>query len=300
MHTLHNDQLKIAVKNTGAELCEISSTKNGIQFMWDANPNVWDGYAPNLFPIIGALKGDNYLYEGKTYSLPKHGFIRNNENVTLHKKTDNSLTFSLFSDENTLKVYPFKFEFYITYKLVDNKLDIIHTIKNSDDKTMYFSLGGHPAIKCPVYNDENYEDYTLEFEQVENSRTHLVNTTNGLIKLKTSPVFKNSNNIPLSHDLFNEDALIFKDLKSKKVTLKSKLHGDIITVDYADFPYLGIWSKPDGDYVCIEPWLGIADHEDVNQDFTTKEGILTLEANKTFEATYSIEINNTHLVPFTN
>ena len=296
MHTLQNNQLKIAVKNTGAELCEISSAKNGTQFMWDANPNVWAGYSPNLFPIIGALKHGRYIYENQEYSLPKHGFIRDNENIKPHEKTENSLTFSLFSDENTLKDYPFKFEFYITYKLVDNKIDVIHTIKNGDNKAMYFSLGGHPAFKCPVYKEENYEDYTLEFEHIENSRTHLVNTESGLIKLETNPVFNNSDTIPLAHDLFNEDALIFKDLKSRKVTLKSKLHGDVISVNYSDFPYLGIWAKPDGDYVCIEPWLGIADHEDANQDFKTKEGILSLEAGKTFEASYGIEVNMDHLI----
>ena len=161
---------------------------------------------------------------------------------------------------------------------------------------MYFSVGGHPAFKCPVYENEKYEDYSLEFEHAENSKTHLVNTQNGLIKLETNPVFNNTDNIPLTHGLFTEDALIFKDLKSRKVTLKSELRGNAVTVNYSDFPYLGIWAKPNGDYVCIEPWLGIADHEDVSQDFKTKEGIISLDAGKTFEATYSIEIDKNHLI----
>ena len=79
------------------------------------------------------------------------------------------------------------------------------------------------------------------------------------------------------------------------MTLKSKNHGPILTVEYKDFPYLGFWAMPEGDYVCIEPWLGIGDNENTNQDFKTKEAILTLEAGKIFEASYSIEVNNTHL-----
>jgi galactose mutarotase-like enzyme len=291
MFTLENKQLKITVKKTGAELCKITSSRNGTEFMWDANPDIWGSYAPNLFPIIGALKNDTYIFENQEYKLPKHGIVRNNEAVVLHEHTPNSLTFKLLYSEDSLKIYPFKFEFYITYKLTNNSIEVIHTIKNVDTKTMYFSLGGHPAFKCPVFENELYEDYFLEFEHAETSKSHLIIMENGLISSLTIPLFNKSNSIPLTHDLFNDDALIFKDLKSKKVILKSKLYGNILSVSYSDFPFLGIWAKPNGNYVCIEPWLGIADNENTNQDLKTKEGILKLKAGNTFKASYTIEIN---------
>jgi len=296
MYTLQNNKLKIAVNKIGAELCQISSVQNINEFMWDANPNVWANYAPNLFPIIGALKHDTYYFDNKAYNLPKHGFIRNNNDIVLHEQTSDSLTFKLIYNEKTLNSYPFKFEFYMTYKLVDNIIEVIHTIKNLDEQTMYYSVGGHPAFKCPVYQDETYDDYSLEFECEENSARHLINMESGLISSKTEPVFNNSKSIKLSHSLFNEDALVFKNLKSRKVTLKSNTYGAILSVKFKEFPYLGIWAKPTGNYVCIEPWLGIADPEDTNQDFKTKEGILSLQPKETFAATYSIEIHNNHLV----
>jgi galactose mutarotase-like enzyme len=294
-YTIKNTQLNIAIKKTGAELCSIQSVKNHKQFMWDANSAVWGNHAPNLFPIIGSLKEDTYIFEGKAYNLPKHGFLRGNTDFELHEHTETSLTLKLTYSDATLKTYPFKFEFYMTYKLTDNKLDIIHTVKNVDDKTMYFSVGGHPAFKCPVFDDENYDDYVLGFEHPETSKTHLINTANGLISNKTKPIFNNNNILPLTHDLFNDDALIFKDLKSKKVSLKSKKHGTILTVSYPDFEYLGIWAKPTGNYVCIEPWLGMADNDDTNQDFKTKEGILTLDAGEIFEVGYEVAIEDTVL-----
>ncbi len=293
---MQNNKLKISVKNTGAELCGISSVKNGTEFMWHANPDVWGSYAPNLFPIIGALKDDIYSFENIEYKLPKHGFVRHNEEIILEKQSKNSLTFKLVSNNELLKIYPFKFEFYITYTLTENTLEVKHTIKNTDKKTMYFSVGGHPAFKCPVFENEKYEDYALEFEHLENSKTHLINMDNGLISSNTETVFNKSTKLPLTHDLFNKDALIFKDLKSKKVTLKSANHGDILTVNYPDFDYLGIWAKPTGDYVCIEPWLGIADNESTNQNLIEKEAIISLEQDKSFEAVYTIEIHNKHLV----
>lgn len=296
MFTLKNDLLSIAVKKTGAELCRITSKKHGTEFMWDANPDIWGSSAPNLFPIIGALKNNTYFFEGTPYRLPKHGLVRNNPDIELHQHTENNLTFKLTHNEASLKIYPFKFEFYISYTLNNNTLELSHSIKNKDEKTMYFSVGGHPAFKCPVYENENYNDYVLEFEHTENSKTHCINTENGLIAPKTKPIFNNTNQLALTHDLFNEDALVFKDLKSKTVTLKSKVHGEILSVSYQDFPYLGIWAKPNGDYVCIEPWLGIADNESSDQDFKTKEGILSLKPNTDFKASYSIKIHDSHLI----
>ena len=295
MYTIQNNKLKIGIKKAGAELSQISSVQNTNEFMWDANPNIWANHAPNLFPIIGALKDDSYIFEDKTYQIVKHGFIRYNEDIILHEQTTDSLTFKLSYNESLLQSYPFKFEFYITYKLTDNVIEVIHSVKNIDSKTMYFSLGGHPAFKCPLYND-NYEDYFLEFEHNENSEKHLINMSNGLISSNTESVFNNTNILRLKHDLFNEDALVFKDLKSRKVTLKSDTYGAIVSVKYPEFPYLGIWGKPNGNFVCIEPWLGIADSEDTNQDFKTKEGILSLQAQESFTASYSIEIHNNHLV----
>jgi len=296
MFTLENNKLKIAIKKVGAELCKITATKTGKDFMWNANPNIWNSYAPNLFPVIGGLKNGSYLYDNKTYKMDKHGFVRANPDVLLEQQTKDSLTFKLSSNPSLYQIYPFKFEFYISYLLKDNSIDISYSVKNCDSKTMYFSVGGHPAFKCPVYDNEKYSDYTLEFESDETAQTHLINMENGLISAETKAVFNNSNQINLSYDLFDKDALVFKDLISKKITLHSKNHGDILSVSYHDFPYLGIWAKPNADYVCIEPWLGIADPENTNQELKTKEGIIALEAESVFKATYTIEIENNHLV----
>ncbi|MEZ4792135.1 MAG: aldose 1-epimerase family protein [Gelidibacter sp.] len=296
MITLKNDILKIKVKKTGAELCEISSVKFGTQFMWNANPEIWANYAPNLFPIVGMLKDETYFFENKAYYLSKHGFIRNNPNFQLVEETNESIGLKLNSSEQLLKVYPFKFEYHAIYQLVDNYLQITYKIINTDSKTIYFSLGGHPAFKCPVYENEGYSDYQLIFEKEETSETHLLNLQSGLVTSQTKAVFDTPKTIQLRYDLFNDDALIFKDLKSRKIILNSKKRGNILTVHFEGFPYLGLWAKPNADYVCIEPWLGIADNEDSTQQLTDKEGILTLDSGFAFAATYTIEIHRAHLV----
>ncbi len=291
MPFLENDLLKIEIKSKGAELCSIRSIKNNTEFVWEANPNVWGSHAPNLFPIIGAMKDDSYFYNGKKYNMPKHGFARHNKDFEVISNSNSEVTFQLKSNDELRAIYPFEFEFLITYELKDNELLIHHTVKNTDSKTMYFSVGGHPAFVCPLFKDESYTDYFLEFEKQETSKSYLLNMATGLVSDKTKPVFDSPNTINLHGDLFNEDALIFKDLTSRQVALKHKQKGEILNVKFEGFPFLGIWAKPNAPYVCIEPWIGIADSESTNQQIKDKEGIVTLEPKKSFKATYSIMLN---------
>lgn len=291
MKTLKNKILQIGFQDKGAELCSIISQRTGKEFMWNANPDVWGSHAPVLFPIIGALKDGEFHYEGNSYSVPKHGFIRNNENLKINQVSDNCLEYSLKFDEESFKSYPFEFEFIVRYVVEGNSIIVEHEVVNhSKDKPLFFSVGGHPAFKCPLFEGESYEDYFLEFEEVENVSTWEV-LTNGLINSTTRFLIENSNILPLTRTLFDKDALILKDLKSKKVSLKSKKSTTSITVEYPDFNYLGIWAKPGGQFVCIEPWLGISDSHTTDKDFTKKEGIIRLESNSNFIASYRISIN---------
>ncbi|MDN3493081.1 aldose 1-epimerase family protein [Winogradskyella bathintestinalis] len=295
MHSLRNTLLQINIKNKGAELCNMTSVKHNTEFIWQANPKIWASHAPNLFPIIGSLKNDTYTYNNKFYQMPKHGFVRHNDDFTIKNRTETSITFSLVSNDALYKIYPFLFSFEITYTLLNNQLTINHTVTNADDKTLYFSLGGHPAFNCPISNDELYTDYYLEFEHSEDTTSYLLNRISGLITNQTKLIFKEGNKINLQPDLFNEDALIFKDLNSRIVSLKHKTKGKILALKFKDFKQLGIWAKPNAPYVCIEPWLGIADNETTDQKIENKEGILSLDAGATFEASYSIEIENSLL-----
>jgi galactose mutarotase-like enzyme len=295
MYRLKNNLLNIAIKSKGAELCSITSVSNSTEFIWQADPNIWGSHAPNLFPIIGAMKDDCYRYDGRNFHMTKHGFARKNRAFSIKQTSETAISFILKSTTDLYKMYPFLFEFEISYTLTDHILTISHHVTNLDSKPLYFSVGGHPAFKCPLNSDENYADYSLEFEKAERSESHILNINNGLITNKTKAVFTNDTTIKLHKDLFNEDALIFKDLKSRKVTLKHKNKGPILSVSFKDFPFLGIWAKPNAPYVCIEPWLGIADSETTNQKIEDKEGILALDAGKIFKASYSIEIDTRHL-----
>ncbi|MGY5847769.1 aldose 1-epimerase family protein [Salegentibacter sp. HM20] len=289
MQQLKNEFLSIAVNPVGAELSSIKNLQTGIEHLWQGNPEIWASQAPNLFPVIGVLKNGEFIFEGQTYKMPKHGFVRYNKNIQLKSHSEDELIYELKSSEEALEKYPFKFNFQISFKLNGKSLKVDHRIENLDEKTLYFSLGGHPAFNAPVSVNESYEDYYLEFDRKMDLRTYLLNDE-GLISENTRGILDNEDKIGLTKELFNRDALIFKNIPSKKVALKSKNSGTILSVEYPDFKNLGIWAKPGAPYVCIEPWLGIADVEGTDQNFKTKEGIEQLEPGEVFEAGYSIQI----------
>ena len=290
MHTIKNNILQVSVKEIGAELCSIKSLGSRKEYIWKGSPDVWAAHAPNLFPVIGCLKNDAFLYKGQEYSCAKHGFVRKNNKVSLIEKSDDSLTFGLKYSEDTLKIYPFKFEFFIKYILENNKLIVQHTVINHGDDDMLFSLGGHPGFTCPIHDGEKYDDYYLEFEKPETAHSWRV-LKNGLIGKETIPVFDEPTIIKLHPHLFDDDALVFKNLNSSRVSLKSNSSKQVLSMDFEDFPNLGIWAKPHADFVCIEPWIGIADSVDTDRNFETKEGLIRLQANKSFVATYSITVD---------
>ena len=291
MLSIENEYLKISVQEKGAELCSIFSKQTQTEFMWDANPEIWGSYAPVLFPIIGCLKDNEFYHKGKTYSVPKHGFIRNNDALTYLVENPTTILFSYKFTEQTLQFYPFQFEFILRYQLYENSILVSHTIVNHHPSDrMYYSLGGHPGFKCPFFEGEHYEDYYIEFDHLETEPTWMV-ASNGLIESETLPFLNETNRIPLQTSIFANDALIFKNLKSKVARLKSDKHNTNIQLNFSDFDYLGIWAKPNANFVCIEPWLGISDSVTSSKIFEDKEGIQQLEGGESKQFLYTITLN---------
>ena len=289
MQTLKNQTLIIRINPRGAELVSVFNQENQTEYMWSADATFWGKSSPVLFPIVGALKDNLYRFEGQEYHLPRHGFAREREFI-VEESSDESVTFLLTYDEESLKIYPFAFEFRLKYELHENRLSVTYSVKNIDDKTMYFSVGGHPAFAVPLSADTHYEDYYLTFNQTENfQRWGLVE--GGLIANHATDFLLNTNRLALTKELFYEDALVFKNLQSTEVILKSDKTNRQLKFDFAGFPYLGIWAAKNANFLCIEPWCGIADSENHEQELTKKEGIIALEMNEVFERTWRIEVS---------
>ena len=287
IHTLTYNNLSISVNEFGAEL--ISLKKNGVEYLYDGNPKYWDEQSPILFPVCGRLYQSYYTYGGKRYEMGIHGIAKHNR-FTVTEKTENSISLTLFADEKTLKSYPFDFELTITYTVIESGLKVTFTVKNNDDKLMYFSLGGHPGFKVPINNQGDFTDYYLEFKSETPAKKLFISPT--ALPVNKDPLYKNGmlKKIPLEHSVFDNDDMFFVD-SAKEVSLKSDKYPSSITANFENFNYIGFWqaSKTDADYVCIEPWLG-SPSNDAPVELTTKKDMIKLSFNETYENSYTITL----------
>ncbi len=278
---LKSNKLIAKINHKGAELQSLKN-EDEKEFIWNGNPAFWGKYSPVLFPIVGTLKNNEYFYNDKKYSLNRHGFARDMD-FELIAKTDSKALFSLVNNVTTLNVYPFEFELLLEYELTDNSLIINFKVINKNQFSMPFSIGAHPAFAL----SGQFENYSLDFEFSEELiRFEL---ENDLLSNVTNSIPRNENNVTLHYDLFEKDALVFKKIKSKKITLLENKK-PFLCVRFDGFPSLGIWTKPKAPFICIEPWLGYADTTTNSGNILEKEGIKIIEANEIFELEYSITL----------
>ncbi len=281
---LHSKNFSVVINSFGAEVQSVKDN-NSIEYIWQGNKAVWGRQAPVLFPIVGKLRDNSFVFENQNYELPQHGFARDMEFIQISKNID-SCSFRLASNNQTKKKYPFDFIFEIKYVLTVNTLTTFYTIKNPSKKPIHFSVGAHPGFNCPLLPNETFEDYYLEFETTDFKLTAL---DNGLRKVLKNKLKLQNNRLPLSDSLFNNDALVFENNQINSISLLSNKSDRKITLNCKNWPFFGIWSKKgNNQFICLEPWFGIADSIDTNQLITTKKGIINLNPLSEFNCSYSV------------
>lgn len=286
MTVIENTTLRVALKKHGAELDSIYHKGTALEYLWQGDAVFWGKKSPILFPIVGTLKDNTFVYNDKKYTLPRHGFARD-KTFIVENQTADSATFLLISDKESLKIYPFPFEFRIRYTLKDNVLCVTYTVKNAGQDALYFSVGGHPAFRLPLVEGTAYTDYFIELDQAETAGRYPL-SIDGLLELKPNPFLENTNKIPLNPALFYEDAVVLKHLTAKNMAILSDKTPHGLRMTFDGFPYFGIWAAKNAPFVCLEPWCGISDSVNTSQNLTEKEGINHLKSNEVFERTYEV------------
>ena len=290
-YTLKNKKLTVVFESKGATLHSIKDN-DGVEYLWEGNPEYWSGQAPVLFPICGSIRDDKaQIGNRKQTNMPRHGVVRKKEFKCV-EQTENSILFEIESNEEMLAQYPYEFKLGINYILEGKKITTRYIIENKDKEIMPFQIGGHPGFHCPLYKVESYEDYELVFEQKETCTVPTPVTETGLIDMEhRSEFLKDTDTLPLKHDLFSVDAVILDQLKSRAVTLKSKKHNKGIRIDFNQFPYLILWSTAkEADFVALEPWIGLSTCSDEGDKFEEKRNIQYAQAGEVKEYEFHINI----------
>ena len=287
-HTIENEFLKVEGDTAVGELRGIVSKKTGKDYLWTGDPKYWEFCSPMLFPIVCSATDDTVVVDGVKYDMPKHGFVRMSE-FALSEKTADSMTFELRDSAETMKMYPFKFIMRFRYKLRGNAVINEIEIENVDDKTIYFSTGGHPALMCPFNKGEAFEDYYLEFDQSETLDTVIFD---GQYLDGTKRFLVDEKQIRMDYEKVLRDTLVLNNYRSEGLSLRSKKSDNYIRMNIEGFPWVGIWTDAGkkAPFICVEPWYGIPDVKGFCGEMKDKKGIVALEAGETFSCQFTIEV----------
>ena len=289
IYTIKNDKIEVSVEDLGAQMRSIKDA-TGKEYLWQGDEKYWNGSAPNLFPYIARLTEGKYILKGRTYEMPKHGFLRNSV-LKLKEKTQTKMVFSLTDSEETYKMYPYHFEIKVKYELFENELKVSYNVANKDKKVMYFGVGGHPGFQVPVEKELFFEDYFIEFAKgTDMKRVGMSEDCFVTGKDEAFPLEENRR-LYLHHNLFDDDAIILKDAPSK-VVLASEKGSARIEMETSHLEYLGIWHKPasDAPYVCIEPWCSLPSKIDIIEDLEKQDNLVSLKPDGYYTGFFKVKI----------
>lgn len=286
--TLQNNAICLVVDTLGAQITNLRS--NQTEYLWQGDPRYWADRAPTLFPFIGRLWSNRYQFLGDTYAMGIHGFAAGSE-FSLAEQGADYAVLTLSDTPSTLESYPFAFTLTITYRLVEKAVGITYAVRNKDTKIIPFGIGGHPGFRVPLEQGEQFEDYYLEFTTA--CQPDRVGFTPAVYLNGRDQAYplEDGRRLPLRHDLFDEDAVILKNM-GREVTLRSKKSGHFVKISYPQMRYLGIWHLPKSDapYVCIEPWTSLPGRQDVVEEFSCKSDLIHLLPGKTYENIWTISV----------
>ena len=271
--TIVSADLTARINPLGAELWSLTDDR-GRAYMTDADPAFWTGHAPLLFPIVGALHGGRYRLGDETYALPKHGFARTSPFEVIEARPAGA-RFRLTDNAETRAVYPFAFALDLNFALDGLALAMTATVTNRGNAPMPFSFGFHPAFAWPLPGGAAMEAHRVTFAEPDPERIRRIDPPSGLLLPDPQPTPVRDRDLAPDGALFEADALIWDKLHSRSLTFGAQ-GGASLAIAFPDTPMLGIWQKPGANYLCIEPWQGIADPQGFTGDFRDKPGVASL------------------------
>ena len=289
LNTIRNEHLSVSVDTLGAELRSIRSTKSGIEYLWQGNPDLWGSRAPLLFPVIGRLKNGIYTLGGESYVMKLHGFARDAEfHATI--ENDNVMSFSLHESPATLASWPFSFELEIRYTLTNATIKKEHIVRNRSASEMLYEIGGHEGFNVALLPGEVMEDYYLQFDSMDSIQSFVVDA-DLMITREKKILALDDGRLELAMRLFDGDALILDQVSNRRVLIANTKNRERVRVDFSDFDYLGIWTRPgkmNTNFVCIEPWSSLPDCSYLDHELRNKPGIRHLVAGAAETLAYTM------------
>ncbi|RVQ65944.1 aldose 1-epimerase family protein [Croceicoccus ponticola] len=290
-YAIASDGLTARISSLGAELVSLTDAR-GNEWLTDGDPAIWAGRSPILFPVVGELAGGKLRVDGAEYELGRHGFARRREFVCQEHEASDRVRFRMSDDEQTRAAYPFRFDLDLLYEVTGTTLTMTATVRNRGDGTMPFSIGFHPGFAWPLPDGGDKLKHRVVFAGFEPGPVRRLDADGLLRAYEDTPV--SGRVLNLRPSLFDADAMIWDQLSSRALAYEGEMPEGkgatpaALDMHFPDCPMMGIWQKQGADFVCIEPWAGVADAAGFDGDFRVKPGIMELPAGE--ERSFAVTI----------
>jgi galactose mutarotase-like enzyme len=267
----------------GAELTAFSIA--GHPLLWSPDPALWDGTCPILFPVIGRVNNDVIHIGGAEYSMPMHGFALTSVFSIVEQGRD-FCTLELRSSAETRCSSPYDFTLRMTYRASETALSTTAEIRNNGTETMPTGFGLHPGFRWPLLPGVPKNRHLLTFD--EPGPITYTRPVDRLIGPDRFELPLEDNALRLDEALFEKGGLAFLSLKSRSLRFQTDDGTASIRIEFPDMDRLILWSKPGGDFLCIEPCLGYADPVGFTGDFRNKPGMALVAPGETLRLSVTI------------
>lgn len=252
IYRIENRYISLSVTSEGGSMTSLIYKPTGCERLWQGDEKWWKWQDVVIFPVVGHAGA--FTAKGRECLLKSHGLIRYSS-LSVKEQGADFITLAVCSDSESEKLFPYKWEFEISYRLDGCTVKVGYFVRSLQG-VLPFYLGGHPGMSAPR------GEALITFE---NEEAPVVYPIDGqpypLGKLKS----------------FTVDKQFFKKCKTYQL---GSLSGGAIsarTVDgylytyRSDCPLYAFWSNEDGgDYLCVEPWWGINDFGGAPKDITLK------------------------------
>lgn len=271
MVIIQSQELIVKISEQGAELQSV--LHHGKERLWQNESGEWNGKAPLLFPVCGHC---GLTVDGKQYPLPAHGFAKKSLFTLLESGEDYAI-FLLSASDETRKVYPFEFDFVVTYRVQGSTMTVVYDVKNKGDEPLYFACGSHESFVL----EKELGAHKLVFEKDE-KLIHLYHDEGGYLTGKVEDLGEGKELILPEQIISYGETLILEKLNSRKVALCQTDGKAVTEITFEGFSNLLLWRPGKAKMICIEPWLNLPDlanAEDV--EFSSKSGVEKVKAKET-------------------
>ena len=291
IYTISNDVLCVKISDLGAELQSVTDLADGCEYIWQGDAAYWEDRAPTLFPICGKVLDGRYTHRGKEYEMGLHGFAAK-ELFVASEHTAAGITMTLRANESTRAQYPFDFALSLCFTLCGRRLEVSARIVNEGGEMLPATFGAHPGFNVPFTKGHAFEEYTLTFgEPCTPNQMQITDEGYYAGRCRALPLAKGTT-LSLDHEKFAVDG-IFMSRMAHKVTLGATGDPHGVTMDFADFPYLGVWQEygKDTPFLCLEPWCGLPSYPDVQDEIGEKNDMFHIACGEEKCVRYGIEFH---------